>query len=122
MYTQAIHDLAIDLGRMLAKSVGLASELFKGWSCHLRINKYSFTPQTVGSTALRMHTDSGFLTILQDDGNVSGLELVDKSGVFVSIDPWPGTLLVNLGDIAKVGKGCHVCLSFICWNYHAFML
>lgn len=56
-----------------------------------------------------MHTDSGILTILQDDGNVSGLELVDKSGAFVSIDPWPGTLLVNLGDIAKVGKGCHVC-------------
>ncbi|XP_030955784.1 2-oxoglutarate-dependent dioxygenase DAO-like [Quercus lobata] len=111
MYTQAIHDLAIDLGRMLARSVGLASELFKGWSCHLRINKYNFTPQTVGSTALRMHTDSGFLTILQDDENVSGLELVDKSGAFVSIDPWPGTLLVNLGDIAKVwsnGRFCNV--------------
>ncbi|KAK7857198.1 1-aminocyclopropane-1-carboxylate oxidase [Quercus suber] len=93
MYTQAIHDLAIDLGRMLAKSVGLASKLFKGWSCHLRINKYNFTPQTVGSTALRMHTDSGFLTLLQDDENVSGLEFVDKSGASVSIDPWPGTLL-----------------------------
>ncbi|MFS8007627.1 putative flavanone 3-dioxygenase [Helianthus anomalus] len=49
-----------------------------------------------------MHTDSGFLTILQDDEGVGGLEVMNKSGDFVPVDPWPGTLLVNLGDMATV--------------------
>jgi isopenicillin N synthase-like dioxygenase len=101
-YAQAIHELAIDLGRKLAKSVGLVSDLFKGWPCQFRINKYNFTPETVGSSGVQIHTDSGFLTILQDDENVGGLEVMDKSGAFVSVDPCPGTLLVNLGDVAKV--------------------
>ncbi|XP_030974362.1 2-oxoglutarate-dependent dioxygenase DAO-like [Quercus robur] len=111
MYAEAIHELANDLGRMLAKSMGLASDLFKGWPCQFRINKYNFTPETVGSSGVQIHTDSGFLTILQDDENVGGLEVMDKSGAFVSVDPWVGTLLVNLGDVAKAwsnGRFCNV--------------
>ncbi|KAK7846721.1 gibberellin 2-beta-dioxygenase 8 [Quercus suber] len=101
LYAEAIHELAIDLGRMLAKR----------WPCQFRINKYNFTPETVGSSGVQIHTDSGFLTILQDDENVSGLEVMDKSGAFVSVDPWVGTLLVNLGDVAKAwsnGRFCNV--------------
>ncbi|KAE9450538.1 hypothetical protein C3L33_17571, partial [Rhododendron williamsianum] len=55
-----------------------------------------------GATGVPIHTDSGFLTIVQDDGGVGGLEVVDKiTGNLVPIEPMPGTLLVNLGDIAK---------------------
>ncbi|KAG2674273.1 hypothetical protein I3760_13G125900 [Carya illinoinensis] len=111
MYAQAIHDLALDFGRKLAKSMGLVTDLFKDWPCQFRINKYNFSPETVGSTGVQIHTDSGFLTILQDDENVGGLEVMDKSGAFVSVRPWPGTLLVNLGDLAKVwsnGRFCNV--------------
>ncbi|KAL6178796.1 hypothetical protein ACLB2K_050314 [Fragaria x ananassa] len=48
------------------------------------------------------HTDSGFLTILQADANVGGLEVMDKSGAFVPVHPCPVTLLVNFGHLAKV--------------------
>ncbi|KAK4368255.1 hypothetical protein RND71_012047 [Anisodus tanguticus] len=48
------------------------------------------------------YTDSGFLTILQDDENVGGLEVMKKSGEFVAVDPRPNTLLVTLGDIGRV--------------------
>ncbi|GMY11038.1 2-oxoglutarate-dependent dioxygenase DAO-like [Fagus crenata] len=109
MYAEAIHELAIDLGRMLAKSMGLDSDLFKGWPCQFRINKYNFTPESVGSSGVQIHTDSGFLTILQDDENVGGLEVMDKSGTFISVDPCPGTLLVNLGDIAKAWSNGRLC-------------
>ncbi|KAI8557984.1 hypothetical protein RHMOL_Rhmol04G0053600 [Rhododendron molle] len=103
-YSQAVHDLAMELGSKIAESMGLGKDLFKGWPCQFRINKYSFTPESVGSSGVQIHTDSGFLTILQDDENVGGLEVMDKkSGEFVSVDPMPGTLLVNLGDIATVG-------------------
>ncbi|KAA8526692.1 hypothetical protein F0562_008105 [Nyssa sinensis] len=111
-YSQAIHELAMEIGRKLAQSMGLAGDLFMGWPCQFRINKYNFTPETVGSSGVQIHTDSGFLTILQEDENVGGLEVMEKkSGAFIAVDPSPGTLLVNLGDIATVwsnGRFCNV--------------
>ena len=103
-YAEAVHEMARDIGRKLAKSIGLESDLFKGWTSQFRINKYNFTPQSVGSSGVQIHTDSGFLTILQEDENVGGLEVMNKNGEFVAVDPWPGTLLLNLGDVAKVCK------------------
>ncbi|KAL6975546.1 hypothetical protein U1Q18_024342 [Sarracenia purpurea var. burkii] len=102
-YSQAVHELAMDIASKIGESLGLGGDLFVGWSCQFRINKYSFTPETVGSSGVQVHTDSGFLTILQDDENVGGLEVVDKkTSAFTPVDPMPGALLVNLGDVAKV--------------------
>ncbi|XP_052206421.1 2-oxoglutarate-dependent dioxygenase DAO-like [Diospyros lotus] len=102
-YSQAVHRLTMEIGSMISESMGVASNLFAEWPCQFRINKYSFTAETVGSPGVQIHTDSGFLTILQDDENVGGLEVMDKkSGEFVPIDPMPGALLVNLGDIATL--------------------
>uniref|UniRef100_A0A6N2MUW6 Fe2OG dioxygenase domain-containing protein n=1 Tax=Salix viminalis TaxID=40686 RepID=A0A6N2MUW6_SALVM len=102
MYAKAIHGAAMDIARKLAESMGLNGNLFESWISQFRINKYSFTPETIGSSGVQIHTDSGFLTILQDDENVGGLEVMDPSGVYIAVDPSPGTLLVNLGDIATV--------------------
>lgn len=66
------------------------------------MNRYNFTPETVGSSGVQIHTDSGFLTVLQEDESVGGLEVMDANGTFVAVDPLPGSLLVNLGDVAKV--------------------
>ncbi|KAA8524074.1 hypothetical protein F0562_010495 [Nyssa sinensis] len=100
--SHAVHELAQDMVQKLVESTGLDSELFKGWPCQFRLNKYHFTAQTIGSNGSQMHTDVGFLTILQDDEIVSGLKVVDKkSGALVPIDPMPGTLLVNIGDLGK---------------------
>ncbi|KAJ0660043.1 putative gibberellin 3-beta-dioxygenase [Helianthus annuus] len=112
-YAEAVHGLIVDIGKKLAKSLGVKSENigFENWTCRARLNKYHFTPQSVGTTGGPMHTDSGFLTILQDDEGVGGLEVMNKSGDFVPVDPWPGTLLVNLGDMATVwsnGRFCNV--------------
>ncbi|KAA8527945.1 hypothetical protein F0562_035186 [Nyssa sinensis] len=101
-YNHAVYELAQDIGQKLVESMGLDVELFKGWPCQFRMNKYHYTPQTIGSTGAQMHTDAGFLTIVQDDEIVSGLEAVDKkSGALVPIDPVPGTVLINIGDLGK---------------------
>ncbi|KAL2499130.1 2-oxoglutarate (2OG) and Fe(II)-dependent oxygenase superfamily protein [Abeliophyllum distichum] len=73
-------------------------------SLRFRINKYTFTitTESVGSSGVQLHTDSSFLTVLQYDEIIGGLEVMRKSGTFVAIDPCPDTLLVNLGDIAAV--------------------
>ena len=94
----------MDIGQKIAKSVGLDRNLFKEWPSLFRINKYNFTSKSLGSSGVQMHTDNGFLTILQDDECVGGLEVMTKNGEFVAVDPWPGTLLLNLGDVAKVCK------------------
>ncbi|KAL7231154.1 hypothetical protein ACSBR2_009429 [Camellia fascicularis] len=117
MYAQAIHKLAMDIASKLAQGMGLASFSFEGWPCQFRINKYNFSRETVNSSGVQIHTDSGFLTILQEDENVGGLEVMDKSGTFVAVEPSPGTLLVNLGDTAKVwsnGRLCNVKHRVVC--------
>ncbi|KAM1047442.1 hypothetical protein ACFX2C_026798 [Malus domestica] len=109
-YAQAVYEQIADIGKRLAESLGLAdSDYLKGWPCQFRINKYNFTPESVGSSGVQLHTDSGFLTILQDDEDVGGLEVMDKSGAFVAVDPCPGTLLVNLGDVAKAWSNGRLC-------------
>ncbi|KAM1155962.1 hypothetical protein ACFX15_026216 [Malus domestica] len=109
-YAQAVYEQIVDIGKKLAESLGLAdSDYLKGWPCQFRINKYNFTPESVGSSGVQLHTDSGFLTILQDDEDVGGLEVMDKSGAFVAVDPCPGTLLVNLGDVAKAWSNGRLC-------------
>lgn len=92
----------MDIMRKMGEGLGLENVSFEDWPCQFRINKYHFTPEAVGSSGVQIHTDSGFLTILQDDENVGGLEVMKKSGEFVAVDPWPNTLLVNLGDIGTV--------------------
>ncbi|KAK7309438.1 hypothetical protein RJT34_06165 [Clitoria ternatea] len=110
-YGQAIHGLAVKIGEKMAESLGVLDTDFEDWPCQFRINKYNFTPEAVGSLGVQLHTDSGFLTILQDDENVGGLQVMDTSGSFVPVPPLPGSLLVNLGDIARVwsnGKFCNL--------------
>lgn len=103
-YGKAIHDLAVKIGEKMAESLGIFGVDFEDWPCQFRINKYNFTPEAVGSLGVQLHTDSGFLTILQDDENVGGLEIMNSSGSFVSVPPFHGTFLANLGDIAKVSS------------------
>ncbi|MCD7450628.1 hypothetical protein HAX54_007602 [Datura stramonium] len=101
-YAAAINGLMMDIMRKLGEGLGVPNVSFKEWPCQFRINKYHFTPEAVGSCGVQIHTDSGFLTILQDDESVGGLEVMKKSGEFVAVDPWPNTLLVNVGDIGTV--------------------
>lgn len=91
----------MEISGKLADGLGISGFTIKGWPCLFRINKFNFATETIGSSGFQIHTDSGFLTIVQDDEGVSGLEVMDKSGAFTPVDPWPGALVVNLGDVAK---------------------
>nr|AFK34169.1 unknown [Medicago truncatula] len=48
-YGKAIHDLAVKIGQTMAESLGIGSADFEDWPCQFRINKYSFTQESVGS-------------------------------------------------------------------------
>ncbi|TKY70212.1 2-oxoglutarate-dependent dioxygenase DAO [Spatholobus suberectus] len=51
--------LAVNNGQKMVESLGPLGADFEDWLCELKFNKYNFAPEAVGSTGLRMHTDSG---------------------------------------------------------------
>ncbi|KAK9164818.1 hypothetical protein Scep_000009 [Stephania cephalantha] len=104
-YSRAVHGVVREVAEKLGESMGVKKDEMEEWPwpCQFRINKYNFTHQTLASSASGVctHTDSGFLTLLQEDDCVGGLEVMHKSSAsFVAIHPSPGTFLINLGDIA----------------------
>ncbi|KAJ9541733.1 hypothetical protein OSB04_028239 [Centaurea solstitialis] len=103
-YAGAAHELLVRMAEKLAQGLGIRSDTvgFDNWPCQFRINKYHFTPGSVGLGGVQLHTDTGFLTILQDDEIVGGLQVIDKAGDTIPVEPWPGTLVVNLGDMARI--------------------
>ncbi|KAJ1689047.1 hypothetical protein LUZ63_013202 [Rhynchospora breviuscula] len=101
-YAQKSHEVIINIATKLGESMDLKDQNFGAWPCHFRFNKYNFAQVSAGSNGLQIHTDAVFLTLLQEDECVGGLEiLVPGSDSFVEVDPLPGSLLVNLGDIAQ---------------------
>ncbi|XP_047312622.1 2-oxoglutarate-dependent dioxygenase DAO-like [Impatiens glandulifera] len=103
-YSKAIHAISMQLGKELVSGLGLVeNDLFNGWPCQLRINKYNYSSEYVGFTGAILHTDPGFLTVLQDDELIGGLEAVHKeTGEYIPVHPMEGTLVVNLGDLAQI--------------------
>jgi isopenicillin N synthase-like dioxygenase len=53
-----------------------------------------------GSMGVHHHTDAGAMTLLLQD-DVPGLQ-IHLDGHWIPVDPVPGTLVVNIGDIAQV--------------------
>jgi len=128
-YVGAVHELLMRIAEKLAEGLGVKSENigFENWMFQFRMNKYHFTSESVGLTGIETHTDSGFIYIVQIDEDVCGLEVMDKSGHFIPVDPHPGAIIVNLGDIAKVVfkppsiyniyvlRYLHMVLTFFSW-------
>ncbi|KAK8963213.1 Naringenin,2-oxoglutarate 3-dioxygenase [Platanthera guangdongensis] len=104
-YIEKLHGVIINIASKVAESVGysLAGFSFYEWSCLLRLNFYNFTvEEDIGRVGAHIHTDSGFLSVLQEDECVGGFEIMNSNGNFVSVDPVPGTFIVNIGDVGKV--------------------
>lgn len=101
----AMSKLAGTLARVLAEALlgrRPAGERFPEGcdetTCFLRLNRYPACPISHGALGLVPHTDSDFLTVLCQDQQVGGLQLM-KGGRWVAVKPIPGTLVVNIGDL-----------------------
>lgn len=101
-YIASLRMVTIEIASKLAESLGLVGCSFHEWSCDARFHYYDFKLQEdIGYMVAPVHTDSGFLVLLQEDEYVRGLEIMNTDGSFVTIDPVPGTFLVNIGDVGK---------------------
>ncbi len=55
----------------------------------------------LGETALGDHTDPGVITLLLQD-SIGGLQTRTREGEWIDVEPQPGTIVVNLGDVMQV--------------------
>lgn len=96
----------------MALSLGLDEHFFEPFSgpelCDLRLLHYPpLGPPAAddGETAdgdfgFGAHVDYGFLTVLQQD-EISGLEVRNSEGDWISAPPVPGAFLVNIGEMMQ---------------------
>ncbi|KAK7247122.1 hypothetical protein RIF29_41999 [Crotalaria pallida] len=130
-YGEAIHGLASGISQKMAESLGVVGADFEDWPFIFRIIKYNFSPENIGSLGVQPHSDTGFITLLQDDEKVGGLETMDDSGSYVAVPPLSGSFLCIIGDVGHAwsnGRFYNVKHRVICketttrFSFGAFML
>lgn len=90
---------------VFARALGVSDDYFESYVDHsidvLRMVNYALPPGTQlepEQLGMGAHTDYGIVTVLWADP-VPGLEILGPDGVWHSVMPAPGALLINLGDL-----------------------
>jgi isopenicillin N synthase-like dioxygenase len=103
-YYESMEHIAGLLMRSLARSLGLAAGYFDGSFRHglstLRLIRYPPRAAREFHLVGAPHTDSGFLTLLAQDG-VGGLQARSHEGHWIDVPPLEGTLVVNFGQVLE---------------------
>lgn len=103
-FASAVAPLAESLLQILAQKLNMKFSYFQencsANTCFLRLNRYPPCPLHSRVFGLLPHTDSSFLTILNQD-QIGGLQLM-KDGKWISVKPNPQALVVNIGDLFQV--------------------
>jgi len=114
-YYDACGRAAIALLKVMAANLSddndvLLADFQPDHTSFLRLNYYPVADPLAADKSLRAaesghmgvhhHTDAGALTLLLQD-EVAGLQIC-LDGTWIPVDPVPGTLVVNIGDIAQV--------------------
>lgn len=98
-----------ELGDYLMRIAACALELPENWfedkfsrqSSYLLGNYYPAQVDAPldGQQRLHAHTDFGAFTILYQDSDLGGLEVLARDGSWLRVPAIPGTFIVNLGDM-----------------------
>ncbi|KAL9146598.1 hypothetical protein ABFS82_13G120800 [Erythranthe guttata] len=103
-FAARVSELAKKLAGILAEEIGKKTGFFEETclpsSCYIRLNRYPVCPVVVQHPqmlGIMPHTDSDFVTVLQQDG-IGGLQLV-KDGNWIAVKPNPHALIINIGDL-----------------------
>ncbi|NP_001313067.1 gibberellin 3-beta-dioxygenase 1-like [Nicotiana tabacum] len=110
-YEREMEKLAGRLMWLMLGSLGITKEEVKwavcpkgeskGGSAALQLNSYPACPDPDRAMGLAAHTDSTILTILHQN-NTSGLQVFKEGSGWVTVPPFPGALVVNVGDLLHI--------------------
>lgn len=110
-YFEACTALSDRLAILMARGLGmdedsLLQDLRQLHTSYLRMNYYPTCPPT-GETpeplGISPHKDAGFLTVLVQDDDCHSLQVLnEQSDEWMTINPIPGALTINTGDMAMI--------------------
>ncbi|MGZ4334737.1 MAG: isopenicillin N synthase family dioxygenase [Gaiellaceae bacterium] len=104
-YLGAMHGLARELRRVIARALGHDGEWFEDrfdeQTSSLRVINYPDPdpPPADGQLRAGAHRDYGFLTILRSDDAPGGLEVQTLPGEWIPVRPSKGAYVCNIGDL-----------------------
>lgn len=104
-YCIEVRELGFRLQEAIAESLGLDKDSIKDvlgeQGQHMAINYYPPCPEPELTYGLPGHTDPNALTILLQDSNVAGLQVL-KDGKWLAVKPCPDAFVINIGDQLQV--------------------
>ncbi|KAM7463612.1 hypothetical protein LguiA_031733 [Lonicera macranthoides] len=100
-YCKEVRELGFRLEEAISESLGLEKDCIKEvlgeQGQHMAINYYPECPEPELTYGLPGHTDPNALTILLQDLQVSGLQVL-KDGKWLAVKPHPNAFVINIGD------------------------
>ncbi|KAL0309150.1 UNVERIFIED_CONTAM: protein DOWNY MILDEW RESISTANCE 6 [Sesamum radiatum] len=100
-YCMEVRQLGFRLQEDISESLGLDKACLKNilgeQGQHMAMNYYPACPQPELTYGLPAHTDPNSLTILLQDLQVAGLQVL-KDGKWLAIKPHPNAFVINIGD------------------------
>jgi isopenicillin N synthase-like dioxygenase len=107
-HLRALYGAFDALGRELLEAVALALELPRGWFADktalgdsiLRLAHYPPAPDGAAGVRAAAHEDINVITLLLG-AEEPGLEILTRQGRWLAINPPPGCLVVNVGDMLQ---------------------
>ncbi|XP_047076185.1 2'-deoxymugineic-acid 2'-dioxygenase-like [Lolium rigidum] len=103
-FSEAVHDLAQTLLRLVAEGLGLSAGFFagdlSGGDTQMNVNYYPPCPDPSLTLGLLPHCDRHLLTVLSQ-GDVAGLQ-ARHIGRWLLVRPVPGALVINFGHQMEI--------------------
>ncbi|XP_073158993.1 1-aminocyclopropane-1-carboxylate oxidase homolog 1-like [Henckelia pumila] len=104
-YSKHVETLGNLLLGLLSDALGLQTDHLKNMECskghRVCCHYYPACPEPELSMGTAKHSDAGFLTILLQNHIRTGLQVMYE-GQWVDIEPVPGALVVNIGDLLQL--------------------
>lgn len=107
-YSEDVRKVAVSLTKFMGQGLGLelneTQELCNAYGeglFEVRINCYPACSQPERVLGCNPHQDISGITLLLDCGDMPALQVL-KDGHWVSVEPIPGALVVNIGNITQV--------------------
>ncbi|RWV85468.1 hypothetical protein GW17_00052741 [Ensete ventricosum] len=104
-YCKEVRQLGFRLLGAISQSLGLEEDHIERalgeQEQHMAINYYPKCPEPELTYGLPAHTDPNALTILLQDSDVAGLQVL-RDSKWMAVDPKPTALVINIGDQLQV--------------------